>query len=283
MNLRMSPFLTYLFAIIGLMTGIFRHLSRQALFQKKVLLLIPIIIVALLFFRHSSAKPTDDVQVSDSVAKAVCTRTARLENEPQYDRALSLIAQRIENSNKYSYDENKFKYFSTNLTNCIKVVEAKLDKGTEGYFILNGKDIKPNYFPITIDTSYYLTDDALTALLLTHEVTHVQQYIDSVNGKTKLSCLDNETSAFMAQLDFYVDLNTEENKSVWLRMQEKDDLHPQVQMIKNMIQINQERDPALCDFLDKKCRDAYLRVNLKKLISEDDRYKHECEENSQSS
>lgn len=227
-----------------------------------------------------SQQPTPTI----TAVEVGCTRTTRLENQPQYDRALSLINQRVQGNldfwNKYGKNEKDkeeiFKFFPANLTNCIKINEAKLNNDAEGYFILNSKDIKPDYYPVTVDTSYMFTDDVLTALLLTHEITHVQQYIDSVNGKTKLSCLDDEVSAFMSQLDFYLTLNTEENKAVWLRMQEKDNLNPQIQMIKSMIQINQSRDPSLCDFLDKKCRDEYLNTNLKKNLSEDEHYKSQC-------
>lgn len=250
-----------------------------------VILVLILFLVAISFFnKPSNVKPKDTVNVSGSTSQLGCTRTTRLENAPQYDRALSLISQRVQSNvdfwNKYGKTETDkeqmFKYFPSNLTNCIKINEAKLNNGTEGFFVLHSKDIKPNYYPVTVDTGYMFTDDAETALLLTHEITHVQQYIDSVNNKTKLVCLDDEVSAFMSQLDFYVELNTEENKSVWLMMQETEHVNPQIQMIKNMITINQQRDPSLCDILDKKCRYTYLSLKLRTLISKDEQYKKEC-------
>lgn len=253
---------------------------------KPAYILIALIVLFLGYFYGKSNGLFSNIDPSPTpVASTMgCTRTTRLENLPQYDRALSLINQRVQDNidfwgkfGKSEKDkEQMFKFFPANITNCIKVKEAKLNKSTEGFFVLNSKEIKPDYYPVTVDTSYMFTDDALTAMLLVHEITHVQQYLDSVNGKHELSCLDDEVNAFMSELDFYTLLNTEENSSVWLRMQQVDNIHPQIEMLKNMIQINQSRPDSLCDFVDKKCRDNYLSANLKKAISEDPDYKKEC-------
>lgn len=214
-----------------------------------------------------------------------CTRTTRLENEPQYDRALSLIQQRIEDNEKWcdkycessDYEKKlRFHHFPANLTNCIKIIEENIDGGAEGYFTFHSEDIKPNYFPITIDSSYNFSDDTLTALLITHEMTHVQQYLDTLNGTDNLSCRDKEVEAFVSQIDFYTKLSNEEINSVVLKMREEsEDKHPQVAMLKTMIEIN--RDGTCPLFTDDECSQKNLRNKLFQLISDEPAYRHQCE------
>ncbi len=138
-----------------------------------------------------------------------CTRTTRLDNKPQYDRALSLIQQRIEEHNngyKSKDDQSYFKYFTPELVNCVKIIDEDPEKRDdfEGYFVLNSKEIKPDYYPIIVNSKYLESDDIGIVLLLSHELTHVQQYIDANNNKKKISCLDNEANAFMATRIFYI-------------------------------------------------------------------------------
>jgi len=228
----------------------------------------------------SQPAPTPAVE---QAIKDGCTRTTRLENPPQYDRALSLIHQRISDHekwcDKYGTDKDseqklRFNQFPANLTNCIKIVEENIDDG-EGYFVFHSEDIKPNYFPITIDDSYNYADDTLTSLLITHEMTHVQQYLDSLNGTDNLSCRDKEVEAFISQIDYYVLLSNEEISSVVLKMnEERDDKHPQIAMLKTMININKNSTCKL--FGDDECQQKNLRSKLFELITQDSGYQHQC-------
>lgn len=208
-----------------------------------------------------------------------CTRTIRLNNDPQYDRALSLIQQRIDDNNKWwdKYGETvdgRFKHFPPELVNCIKISEETTTGtgGPEGYFTFNSKDIKENYYPITVSSDYRLADDIETALLLTHEITHVQQYINTLNGKDSLSCIDKEIEAFRSQLDFYVLLNSEENSSVYNRIQSDKNLHSELQMLDTMMTINRESN---CKF-DGPCLDANLTNKLKEMLTSDSYYRKQC-------
>ena len=75
--------------------------------------------------------------------------------------------------------------------------------------------IKNNYFPIIINSKYDQSDDLAISLLLVHELTHVQQYLDSINKKIATTCLDNEVNAFTSVRHFYVfDLNFNEQTMV---------------------------------------------------------------------
>lgn len=219
---------------------------------------------------------------TESIKEVGCTRATRLDNEPQYDRALSLIQQRVDENNKWwdkygddNAERNKYFHFPPELTNCIKISEETFTDSTEveGYFTLNSKEIKIDYYPITVSSDYSSTDDVVTALLLSHEITHVQQYINSINEKKSLSCVDDEIDAFTAQLDFYVILNDEENSSVYNRIHNDKGLHSQLQMIDAMTTINRESG---CNILDSNCNDVNLRNKLREMITEDSYYRKQC-------
>lgn len=219
--------------------------------------------------------------VKESNNKIGCTRKTRLVNEPQYDRAFSIIQQRIkENNERWENTEPEFEYlkfdhFPHELVNCIKITEEETNKNDsiEGYFTFNSKDIKENFYPITISSKYEFEDDIVTALLLTHELTHVEQYINETNKKKTISCVEKEVDAFITQLDFYTELNTGENSSIYYRMNNDPYLTPQIQMIKAMTTINRESN---CDFLDHKCKDNNLRIKLVDMINNDEYYKKQC-------
>jgi hypothetical protein len=147
-------------------------------------------------------------------------------------------------------------------------------EGAEGYFTFNSKDIKPNYYPIAVDKNYFLTDDVLTALLLSHEMTHVQQYIDQLNSKPSLSCYDKEVEAFSAQLAFYTTLNTEENSSVLDRIQHEKNLNPQLQLLSTMFELNRSTASECNGELFTDCNQQQFLVKLQDLIHET--YKKEC-------
>lgn len=266
-----------------------RHTKdKQPRFKKLILLstifvLIVIVVLATILFRYKINIQTSSTSLPEHTITDGCTRTTRLNNEPQYDRALSLIQQRIDDNEKWcdkncessKYEKSlRFNHFPANLTNCIQIVEEDID-GAEGYFTFHSEDIKSNYLPITIDDSYNFSDDTLTALLITHEMTHVQQYFDSLKGNDLLSCRDKEVEAFISQIDFYTKLSNEEISSVVLKMnEEKEDKHPQVAMLKAMIEIN--RDGTCPLFTDEECSQKHLRNELFKLITDESIYRHQC-------
>ncbi len=247
------------------------------------LLLAATIFVILTFYHKPDSKTsgslTSDIAPEVSV-KDGCTRTMRLENKPQYERALSLINQRVSENNEMwpiegKYSDARFNYFPDNLTNCIQIIEEDIDGDAEGYFIFNSEDIKPNYFPIVVDKRYKYSDDVLTAMLITHELTHVQQYLDELNGTNDLSCRNKEVEAFISQLEFYTTLNAEENKSMILKMNDSSGRkHPQVRMLKTMIEINKLNN---CSIMDTECSRTNLRSKLFELITNDSSYSHQCD------
>lgn len=211
-----------------------------------------------------------------TVKESGCTRTTRLENKPRYDRALSLIKERIDDHNKKDNSE-EWKFFPAELTNCIVTTEKSLDRETQGYYVFNSEETKPNYFPISINSDYRYSDDINTALLLVHEMTHVQQYIDSLNNKPEITCIDGEVSAFIAMYNFHQMLTSEEWMSIRFRTEQDDypNLAAPLKMIKS---INLLEDESGCNIpYNKICVDEFVKNELKKIISKDDDYKKLCE------
>lgn len=216
-----------------------------------------------------------------------CTRTTRLENKPVYDRALSFIGEKyLMWDEEYFSNTNSWSFFPSQLVNCIKIEEknVKNTTGEEGYFIFNDDKIKDNYYPITIDVDYKYNDEAVNALLLVHEITHVQQYLDFLNNKPELSCIDKEVEAFYAQWKFYSFQFPESTKSIDLRIQNDDDLNPQLKIIRDIIKLhtsNIEKMETECLFGPgksnvEKCVDDIDKSSIKKLLLQNDVYIKQC-------
>jgi len=212
---------------------------------KKILILallaFPIIVIVGIYFFVKNQQAVYEinnkeillVKNGETETEVGCTRTTRLDNEPIYDRALSLITEKYAIWEKTGSDY-PLNYFPSQLTNCVKIIETNIKSSTnaEGYFIFHDSDIRNNYFPIYVDIAYAESDDVITGLLLVHEITHVRQYLDSVNSKKELSCIDKEAEAFHAIFEYERFQFGEYRKSLDLRLQHDKNLHPQLETIK---------------------------------------------------
>jgi len=184
-------------------------------------------------------------------------------------------------------NKGTFYFFPSQLVNCIKVVEGNVRDTTEaeGYFIFNDTEIKDNYFPITVDKDYSEADDIVNSLLLVHEITHVRQYLDSLNNKQQLSCLDSEVEAFDAGYNFYRWQFGETGKSINLRIQYDLELNPQLQIIKTISDYFLSSKfvslTELCkgESPSDTCSDritANRRQKIKAVVSQDGYYMKQC-------
>lgn len=230
-------------------------------------------------FNNLNSKHSDKMGAKN----VTCTRTTRLENQPQYDRALSLIEERYKQWEETGETKGSWYFFPSQLVNCIKILEGDVrnTSGVEGYFTFNDPEIKENYFPITVDADYSSTDDVVTALLLVHEIVHVQQYLDYLHNTIESSCIDKETEAFYAQIRFYSIQNTEIRKSIDLRIEHDENLNPQlgiISAIKNQSDLDGVRNECLYGSGkdDKNCIDNYRKNEIKKMIAQDEYYQRQC-------
>lgn len=260
--------------------------TKKNLLSKFIIPTLFILLLSFLFFYFSRiTKNENQQQVLVEATKIDCDRTTRLENKPAFDRALSLIEERYKMWEDSDEDIGSWYFFPSQLVNCIQIVEEDLSKdaGLEGYFIFNSDEIKNNYFPIVVDNDYKYSDESVNSLLLIHEITHVHQYLNSLNNKDELSCIDKEVEAFYAQWKFYGIQFPEARKSIDLRIENDKDLHPQLQMIreiKNLILSTFEESKETCWNSDGKndpnCIDNYRKKEIKSMLLKDDYYKSQC-------
>lgn len=211
-----------------------------------------------------------------------CTRSEPLKNLPQYDRALSLIKQRIQESIQRDNNtdfETSFLRFPYELVNCIYVKEEKMDPESkiEGYFTIDSKEIKNNYFPITVNKEYKEADDIVTAILIAHEMTHVQQFLEEIPTKKRNDCLRSEADAFVSQYDFFGVLSMEEMVSVNTRIKLKESSQPQILMISKLQELSRDFASPACGFMSRACDREVLKVQMYKLLTKDEFYRKQCE------
>lgn len=134
-----------------------------------------------------------------------CTRNDSYPMPPEFERALSLRNQRLEQAGIK---------LDASLRNCIDIQYGDLrllgKEGVMGAF--SPEDSSPNDLKIYIDNIYVFNDDLLTAILLSHELTHAYNFVNA-----QKSCIDNETDAHSAELNFIRTLNQEEKSSITAR------------------------------------------------------------------
>jgi len=251
-----------------------------------VILIIVVVVSALTFvYINSRSKDVKYITKIDPVVEKInpeCSRTSRLDNKPQYDRALSLILQRIQESIDLDVGtdgETAFNSFPINLVNCIYIKEEDIndESGVEGYFSLDSNEIKNNFFPITVDKDYKEADDVVTALLIAHEMDHVQQFLIGTPMSSRNDCLRAEADAFVTQWEMFGSLSMEEMASVNARIKQNDSLHPQLQMLANMRELLQQYALPACGFMSRDCTKEVLRVQMFKVLFDDAYYKKQCE------
>lgn len=149
-----------------------------------------------------------------------CKREEPYDMEPEFDRAFSLIQQRFANVMDVTTEEvkglqEKAKKERSSVLNCLSIEYSDLEElGAEGVFFFNARESNPQKLTIYVDNSYKNRDDLFTAMLLSHELTHVYQYNMSLLGKDTQPCIEQEVQAFNNQLYFFETLKLEEKNSI---------------------------------------------------------------------
>lgn len=145
----------------------------------------------------------------------ICDRSEPYPIPSEFDRAISLIIQRLQEKNNpiITIRADSIK----SIKNCLNIQYASTDgemKGAEGLFYFSPSSSKED-LKILVSPRYQIKDDLLTAILLSHELTHA--YLYTIDGNSFLSCLEDEAQAFRLQLLFMSTLNYEEIASLTYR------------------------------------------------------------------
>lgn len=146
----------------------------------------------------------------------LCPRQQMYDMEPEFQRALSLMSQRVSQDVPDKATMSEF----NEVLNCVEVKYANSDQAinnAEGLFqFIPGQS--PLKLNILVSPKYKVQDDIITASLLSHEYIHALTYVYDLANGTTTDCFSNEATAFEAQNRFLLLLNPEETQSVITRL-----------------------------------------------------------------
>lgn len=200
--------------IVGMMALFYRRLQLLS-YIIMVYWVLGTILVIIIAFGPSDENADSPVQTIEEDISTKCTRTEPYPMAEEFKRALSLRNQRFVESGHFYHPTEVEKLIS----NCynIQYGDLRLIGGADGLFAFD-ENSTVNDLRITIDNTFRFNDDALLAVLLHHEITHVIRYYGVKNGVAEpLSCIDDETKAFWEQYNFIKLLNAGEKDAIFSR------------------------------------------------------------------
>lgn len=152
-----------------------------------------------------------------------CNRSSPLSSPQEINRSLDLISQRmgIDETASGTVLQSAFNY-----RNCLNIQYSENESGeTEGYFIFDeASDLQD--LQVFISPSYKNYDDLTLATLLVHELVHVGQLVNKVTMDIETECFASEAQAFVYQSIFTNQLNEEERRSIYTRLEDDVDKNP---------------------------------------------------------
>lgn len=153
----------------------------------------------------------------------LCARSEPYVIPEEFSRAVSLIIQRLENSNyaqagtSFSEEDRKHAKALKKMRNCLNIQYANSIEEMEGaegqFFFLPGNNNDELF--IRVSPEYSIKDDLVTAILLRHELHHA--YLHATGYEQITSCIENEAEAFAVEIGFFDAMNVEEKKSLIAR------------------------------------------------------------------
>jgi|GEM_PF-2247207 len=203
-------------ALWGLFTALFSTISFvKKRFRMTSILLIVCWLLSILLYGLLVLRNIYEEAVS-------CNRPQSYAIDAEFERSLNHIAQRLNITD--SLDSYLALAFQNR--NCIDIQydDTSLIVGTaEGVFIENDPTIQN--LKVLLSPKYKSLDDLSLSLVLVHELSHVGQYIDSINNKKEIDCFENEGEAFITQALYFSQLNDEERRSIYARLRDNLDLN----------------------------------------------------------
>lgn len=197
-----------------------------------------------------------------------CIRDARHDKPPEFDRALSLIAQRLQ---QVFGEKGKIEVY----LNCVDIEYSNF-MSEEGVFFFDRNISSPERLVIHVNSSYKVVDDLTTAILLTHELTHAGQYLDYLYDNKPQDCIDQEVEAFLWQFFFVRALNNEELMTIVTRALLLPGFNNQIQIIyKDLLPIH-TRAGNICSSLDSQCYVDELKNGIKTWVESNPHYRKQC-------
>jgi len=148
-----------------------------------------------------------------------CIRKTPIEINPEFQRAISLIKQRISEGSLPGSEE--FVEDIENFENCLNIRYATNQNelaNVEGYFEFS-QSLELNNLDIYVSPQYKQQDDLITSMLLVHEITHARNHVLKILYGINKDCMENEAEAFSNQLLLSIhNFNPSEVQSLLSRM-----------------------------------------------------------------
>ena len=199
--------------------------------SKKIFNMLSILVLVTLvsYFLYKGLSPTgvqpvaeNNNQTMDEVDNSVlCKRDTPYKTNPEFERGLSLLYQRIEEHQSDSTVQEELKPTISTLLqirNCLNIQYSDSEiEETEGFFVFDPESTTEN-LQIFVNKKYSAYDDILTALLLAHEVTHATQFVDYKINDHDVACVDKEIEAIRMEYRLRRSLNYSENTSLRSRI-----------------------------------------------------------------
>jgi len=197
-----------------------------------------------------------------------CLREEMYDMPSEFKRALSLIKQRL--MDKASGNEENFDFF-----NCLDIQYSDLEE--EGVFTFNTEKSSIDKLSILVNRSYISSDDLLTAFLLSHEMTHANDYLTQISDGIKFGCVESEVKAFTMQLFLSSSLTEEEMKTINLKLREGyGNINNQLKIMWDLLTY---RDYArkMCNTFDyNDCFFKYFNKSVENMIKSNPYYQKQC-------
>lgn len=207
-----------------------------------------------------------------------CIRNEPYPKSPEFERAISIIRQRFQPTNFAPVDNKDGIY------NCVHIEYADLKaygQGPEGVFYFDEQVSTPENLLIQVDYSYQVKDDLLTAILLMHELTHVNQFLARYFESTELGCVEDEVLAFTNEVALINVFNQEELNSLNARLNESQSVsyNPnldgalQLAIIQTKSQLECQRKGLASNF---DCFWDTVREKIKAMVISNPYYQKQC-------
>lgn len=181
--------------------------------------LILILLIALIFLlwkavpllKHkakSSPQSTKSTQSTQS-SQSFCKRTQPYPNPPELNSAAELVVDRIGEKLGAQQMAERLK----NWQNCLNMQYKSLPDGVEGAFIFDENSSVDN-LKVFVDDDYKNYPETLRALLLSHELRHVLQFLEFKATGVRVDCVRSEVEAFETQFLFGSSLHHDEREAL---------------------------------------------------------------------
>ncbi len=199
-----------------------------------------------------------------------CTRTQPYPMPPEFQRAMSLITERVSQARPaLQLDQKKV------IRNCLDIQYADLSQqSAEGEFLFD-QNSSQNDLKIYVNTSYHEYDDYLTAILLSHEITHAGQFVFQKYEGQRLSCYDKEIQAFDVEQAFIRTLNEEEKTSIFQKILTNPTKNTAYESIYQLMQIMNQAFQE-CGTLEGSCDADSVHNQITAMVENSPFYQQEC-------